>query len=404
MKEKIDVIAAGHICLDLIPAFFDSANGKPDMLLVPGKLVNVGKLNISTGGPVSNTGIALSILGINTKLMGKIGNDHIGNLVLEILNGRNLGDGMIVVDGEQTSYTVVINPPGFDRIFLHNTGANDTFCSNDINYDTVGRTKLFHFGYPPLMKQIYENSGRELMQIFKRIKEMGVTVSLDMSLPDASSKSGKADWKEFLSNVLPYVDIFIPSFEELLFMLMKNEYEKLNKTPFIYDILENMDADILHELGQEILNMGVKICVIKCGYRGYYIRTQGKESFNNIGRAFAGNMENWANREFIEESFFVENIASAAGAGDNSIAGFLASFVKGMTIEEAARIGCAAGGHNLRVYDAVSGVKTWEDTLESIRGWRKNRQSLSGSYWKYNQKREIWLGKKDGGYQSESKE
>ncbi|NJD04232.1 MAG: carbohydrate kinase family protein [Ruminiclostridium sp.] len=404
MKEKIEVIVAGHICLDLIPSFYDSANAKSEMLLIPGKLVNVGKLNISTGGPVSNTGIALSILGVNTKLMGKIGNDPIGDLVLQILNNRNIGDGMIVADGEQTSYTVVINPPGFDRIFLHNTGANDTFCSNDINYDIVGSAKLFHFGYPPLMKQIYENSGRELMHIFKRIKEMGLTVSLDMSLPDASSESGKADWKGFLSNVLPYVDIFVPSYEELLFMLKRNEYEKLNKTPFIHDILENMDADILHELGQEILDMGVKICVIKCGYRGYYIRTQGKESFNDIGRAFVGNAENWADREFIEESFYVENIASAAGSGDNSIAGFLASFVRGMAIEEAAIIACAAGGHNLRVYDAVSGVKPWKDTLESIKGWRKNRQSLSGPYWKYDQNKDVWLGKKDGGYNSESKE
>lgn len=40
---------------------------------------------------------------------------------------------MVVVDEEETSYTVVIVPPGFDRIFLHNPGVNNTFCADDIN-------------------------------------------------------------------------------------------------------------------------------------------------------------------------------------------------------------------------------------------------------------------------------
>ena len=146
-------------------------------------------------------------LGIETKLMGKIGNDFFGAGVLKLLKERNADDGMIVMDGEETSYTIVIAPPGIDRILLHNPGANNTFCAGDINYDIVKQAKLFHFGYPPLMKRVFENNGEELIKIFKKVKELGVTTSLDMSYPDAASESGKVDWEKVLKRLLPYVDV-----------------------------------------------------------------------------------------------------------------------------------------------------------------------------------------------------
>ena len=57
-----------------------------------------------------------------------------------------------------------------DRIFLHCTGANDTFGYEDVNYGIVGTAKIFHFGYPPLMKKVYRNDAAELTRIFKKAK------------------------------------------------------------------------------------------------------------------------------------------------------------------------------------------------------------------------------------------
>ena len=64
-----------------------------------------------------------------------------------------------VPKGEVTSYTVVLNPPGIDRIFLHCPGANDTFTDEDVTDEVLGGASLFHFGYPPLMKQIWSDGG-----------------------------------------------------------------------------------------------------------------------------------------------------------------------------------------------------------------------------------------------------
>jgi len=396
--KGLQAVVAGHICLDLTPNF--NKNGKYELkdIFMPGKLINMGRVNVSTGGVVSNTGLALCKLGINTKLMGKIGADYFGEGILRILKPWNAHTGMIVVDGEETSYTVVIAPPGFDRIFLHNPGANDTFCADDIDYNIVGESKLFHFGYPPLMKRMYENEGKELITILKRVKELGVTTSLDMSLPDASSDSGKVKWDDILKNLLPYVDIFVPSIEETLFMLKREEYNRLNECAKGGDILESLDLNILQELGEKIISYGAKIVVIKCGIKGYYLRTAAKEILASMGKAAPADPDNWSERELHEESFYVSNVVSATGAGDASIAGFLAALLNGRSIEESIRIACSVGAQNVQAPDAISGIKTWDETVDALKKeWRKNRISMEGSYWKYDKANNIWIGGKDKG-------
>ena len=394
--KDLQVIVAGHICIDLIPTFKTSAKSELKDILIPGKLINMGRVNISTGGIVSNTGQALMALGIRTKLMGKIGNDFFGEGILSLLRRRGAHEGMIVVDGEETSYTVVLVLPGFDRLFLHNPGANDTFCADDIDYGLVSQAKLFHFGYPPLMKKMFENDGEELIRIFKKVKELGVTTSLDMSLPDPNSEAGKANWDKILKNLLPYVDIYMPSIEETLLMLLPEEFFNLNKKYAGKDTLEHFDVNLLPVLGDKLVSYGAKVSVIKCGVKGYYLRTQGRDKLSAMGMAKPADIDNWSDRELLEESFHVDNVVSTLGAGDCSVAGFLAAFLNGRTVEDSIRIACAVGAQNVQVPDAVSGVKSWDETIAMINeSWAKNRLSVAGRYWNYDDGRRIWVGNSD---------
>ncbi|NLC67470.1 MAG: carbohydrate kinase family protein [Clostridiaceae bacterium] len=395
-KLRPQVVVAGHICLDITPTFIKSNKNSLDEIFIPGKLINVGRINISPGGPVSNTGIALSILGINVELMGKVGRDYFGECILNILKPRGLHKGMIITEGEETSYTVVIVPPGLDRIFFHNPGANDTFCADDINYELVGKAKIFHFGYPPLMKRFYSDGGEELAQVFRKVKSLGVTTSLDMSLPDASSQSGKVNWDAILRRVLPYVDIYIPSAEETLFMLRKDIYEELGRVSKGRDMIECLDINLLQELGNKLLSYGTGMAVIKCGIKGYYIRTGDRKRLNDFGKAIPSPIDNWSERELLEESFYVPDAISATGSGDSSIAGFLAALLGKKSIEESIRIACAVGAQNVRALDAISGIRTWEETMEMVKGpFKKNRLDIHGNYWVYDSDRGLWKGQKD---------
>ena len=189
MTEWFSAIVAGHLCLDIIPHIVGITPEAFRASFVPGHLVDVGPAALSTGGPVSNTGLALHKLGIPTQLMGKIGDDLFGQAVRQLVAGYDprLADGMVVDPQANTSYTVVINPPGVDRIFLHCPGANDTFSADDVRYDLLADAGLFHFGYPPLMKLMYADGGTQLSSVYRRAKATGVTTSLDMAFPGSSS-------------------------------------------------------------------------------------------------------------------------------------------------------------------------------------------------------------------------
>lgn len=396
MKKLPQVAVAGHVCLDLTPQFLVDGPPEVSKLFIPGKLLNMGGMTIATGGPVSNTGIALTILGLDVTLMAKIGKDYIGRGVLEQFEKYGATSKLHQVEGTDTSYTVALVPKGMDRIFLHCTGANDTFDSQDIDYEALENADLFHFGYPPLMRRMYEDDGKELEKIFKRVKEMGLTTSLDMSLPDPDSDSGKVNWARILERVLPYVDLFLPSVEESSYMVDRKLYDSLRNRASSTDMLEFLDINDVPHLSKMFIEMGANIVAIKCGVKGFSIRTASKERLQSLGRLKPDNLDNWAGRELHEESFNADPIVSATGSGDSSIAGFLTALCRGHSIEEAIRIACAVGGLNVRAYDAISGIRSYEETLKLIeQGWPKNRLSIDGEYWRYSENGGHWVGLHD---------
>ena len=397
-KKPIDAVVAGHICIDLIPGFEPGRRYALDEIIVPGKLIAIQGASISTGGPVSNTGLPMLKLGADVRLMGKLGDDFFGEAILSLLRERGADEGMTVVKGERTSYTVVIAPPGVDRCFLHDPGANHTFCYEDVDFDLVARAKLFHLGYPPLMARMYARNGVELVRVMRRAKAVGATTSLDMALPDPTSPAGKANWLAILEAVLPHTDVFLPSVEETMYMLDRARFLELRQAASQRDILDLISADMISQMGTQLVKMGAPIVGLKCGSRGLYLRTGTAAALQGLGRARPKSPEDWANREVFEPSFHVKRVASTNGSGDCTIAGFLCAFLRGESLESSARYACAVGAHNVMVMDAVSGVKTWAETTDAIaRGWAKNPVKLTGSGWTFNKGLRSWFGPNDRG-------
>jgi len=389
MATALDAVVAGHICLDITPEISPGAQTVAE-LLRPGALIHVGQATVSTGGPVSNTGLPLRRLGRNVELMGKCGDDPFGRTILDLIRAEAPGAeaGMRVVSGEHSSYTVVINPPGVDRIFLHCPGANDTFGAEDVDSETVSRARLFHFGYPPLMARTYADDGAELEAILRLARAAGATTSMDLAYPDPTSPAGQADWATILARCLPYVDLFTPSLEELTFMLRRETFDELSRRAGAGELLAPIGGELLCDLGRQCIEAGVAVVLIKCGAGGLYLRTAGLDRLERLGRARCGRPGRWAHRELLQPSYAVERIVSATGAGDCAIAGFLAGFLDGLDPDDAARAACAVGAQNLRCPDSISGVGTWAETVEQVRcrpetndvtirldGWRRDAEA-----------------------------
>lgn len=373
MKENGKVIVAGHICLDITPVFSSQAPGKLDQIFIPGKLIQVEAADIHTGGCVANTGLAMKFLGADVVLAGKVGLDDFGQAVENILKEHGIREGLIKDEASATSYSVVIAAPGVDRIFLHHSGANDTFSNIDIKDDMLEDVSLFHFGYPPLMKRMFEHDGKELIHLFQRVKEKGIITSLDMVAIDENSEAAKQDWKELLLKLMPYVDIFAPSAEELCYMLDKERYLEWNRRAAGKDVTEilSIEEDII-PLGEQLIDMGAKIVLIKCGALGFYYRTASVREMADIGNGILNHPEKWGDKSGFEKSYQPDRLLSANGAGDATIAAFLTAILKTYTFEECLRLAAATGASCVTEYDTLSGLKPFSELEEKIKnGWLK---------------------------------
>jgi len=392
------IIAAGHCCLDVIPTFAAQSDGG----LIPGKLIDVGAALLAPGGAVSNVGLALHRLGAPTRLLGKVGDDAFGRILLDAYAQAGLAAGMLVSAGETTSYSVVISQPGADRIFLHCPGANHTFGVAEIAQIAAhGLTDaaIFHFGYPPLMRQMYQDDGAELAAIFQTVKAQGLVTSLDMARPDPASEAGLADWQTILQRTLPYVDAFLPSVEELLLMLDRPRYEQLRGRYGDERLVDGVDGPLLGELAERLLAWGATMVGVKLGDQGLYLATTDDSvRWEALARIIPSLVDPvWRGRRLLAPCYAVA-VAGTTGAGDATIAGLLLGLLAGADPVQALRGAVAVGACSVEQVDATSGVPSWDAVQRRMQaGWTQRPVGMALPGWEYDATAGVWYGPRDLG-------
>ena len=334
------VAVAGHISLDITPVFQNSGKQKLSELFQPGKLLKVGKAMMCTGGAVSNTGLGLKRLGADVVLMAKIGDDYFGNALKDMISAHGCETCISQVPGENTSYTIVL-----------------------------GEASHFHFGYPPIMRMFYLNEGEELVRLFKKVKSMGLTTSLDLVAVDPDSEAAGMDWTRILERVLPYVDFFVPSIEELGYMLDRPLYCKWQEKAGGEDVtgILSLEEDV-KPLAARALSMGTRCVLLKCGAAGMYLKTAPEP----VWRKFLPEFTGWNDISYFEDSYVPDCILSGTGAGDTSIAAFIKAMLDGCGPLECIRLAAATGASCVTAYDALSGLLSFEELRQKMEaGWEK---------------------------------
>ena len=398
------VVVAGQLCLDIFPDLASVPEGQFLQYFKPGHMVEAGPASFAVGGAVANTGLALARLGVPARLVARMGVDPFADIVDGIFQryararmaehgSLILRANFIVQPGNPTAYTLIISPPGVDRIFLHCPGANDTFTADDVDFSALEEAAIFHFGYPCVMRQFYRAGGRELVDLFHRARKTGVTTSLDMTPPNVSGEAGQADWVAILGAALPHVDIFLPSIEEILFMLRRRTYDVLQELAGSSGLAHLVTPELMHNLSSQLLDMGVKIAGFKLGERGFYLRTAGKKALEDLGRGRPAVLADWADQTLWAPAFKVK-VAGATGAGDSAIAGLLSGLLRGLGPRQALSAAVAVGACNVEAADGQSGLRSWGDTLARVAaGWSRHTLDLPPAEWEWDEQTGVWVGK-----------
>ncbi len=371
MEPKI--VSAGYVSLDITPSFAEQKGRSLKDILRPGQLVEVGKANFSGGGSVTNTGLAMQFFGADTTLIAKVGDDQFGDILRGEYRKRGVEPSFLVSKEDETSYTIAIAVPGSDRVFLADAGANDTLTADEIDETSFMDAQIFHFGYPTLMRQFYQNGGQECVKLYKKIKKAGIITSLDTAMVDPQSLAGAQDWHQIFTDLLPHVDLFLPSFEEICALIWPEKYAQLMEKADGDDVCLHLS---LHEdvepLAERIMAYGCRMVMLKCGAAGLYLKTSTEDVMRSIFEAKIPDacVKEWADQSVFQKSFVPDKIVSGTGAGDTAIAAFLYSLALGKSPKVCLENAAGTGSMNLTHYGSLSGLLPIEQLRERIdAGW-----------------------------------
>jgi sugar/nucleoside kinase (ribokinase family) len=305
----LDVVLAGLALVDII--------GRPVNLThppKPGSLRLIDSVTLTTGGNVSNSGIDLVKMGFRIGAITRVGDDGLGQFIRQqyALHGMDTS-GVIVDKKKQTSATIVAVEAGGERTFLHTRGCLTNFSVKDVlaHLDLIRRAKMLAFGYLGLLPECEPG----LARLFRTVKkETGAAILLDTG---GTPRRNDA----LLRAVLPWVDIFIPSYDEAVVLTGKKKPE---------DIVRFM-----HQAGARGI-VGVKL-----GARGCFIASGDATAYIPALR--------------------VRKVVDATGAGDAFVAGFLAATLRGHDPFKAAYIANAVAASCVTAVGASTAIKPYEN-------------------------------------------
>jgi len=193
------VVCAGILVSDL---FVPPLEGIPR----PGQVASISAPLYQSGGCAANTGIDLADLGVSVRVGGRVGDDVLGQQVIEELASHGVDtSGISRSATSATSQTVVLCIPGDDRRFMHYVGANAEYTAAEVAAGAEGADILVIGGFL-LMPSLDPG---ELIPVLQSARSSGARILLDVVIP-----LGENGLDELVSPLVRHIDGFLPNHDE----------------------------------------------------------------------------------------------------------------------------------------------------------------------------------------------
>lgn len=307
----MDAAIFGLIVADLIARPVDLRRPPP-----PGGLSIVQSINLTTGGNVCNTGIAMAKLGCSVAAAGLVGDDDLGRALLAGMKSAGLDtQAVFTTDQAQSSATVVAVEPGGERCFFHVPGVTTLLDAQTFRrcFDLFGRcdwVQIGYFGLLPALTRDLPNLLTDLKRLHPRTR-----IALDTVNPP--------DKPELLWPILPHLDLFAPSRTEAEALTGRTDPQA-------------MVAAFRQYMPQGII--GIKLDSAGC--------------LLDDGRL-----------QVMCPAYKIQCI-DTTGAGDTWFGALLVAQQRGMSLEQAGRFANRAAADCCSAIGASTGIRTFQDTLQ----------------------------------------
>ena len=274
-------------------------------------------IEVTTGGIVSNAGIALARLGMQVAAFSYVGQDDWANLIRKRLSDEGVDVRWLMTHPTgATSTTAVLVDASGERSFAHCVGAPKLMTKATFleNLDLFAHSRMMLVGYYSLMP----NLEQDLAEIFAAIRQTGCQTALDAA--------GEGGSLQPLDQILPHLDVYCPSRAEAEHQTGQTDPQKISRPS------------------------------VSCGAPGLLGVKLGSQ----------GALLSPAADQFLSVPAVIPPgpIVDTTGAGDAFYAGLLCGLLKGFTPAQAGQLAAAVGACCVTGLGASSGLCSYDETIQ----------------------------------------
>ena len=329
-NKKFDVITFGRSSIDLYSQNIGSAFN------------DIKGFDAFVGGSPLNIAVGCARLGVNASLLTAVGNDKVGEFIVNFLNNEGVNTHCIPVKKDARSSAVVLGivpPDKFPLVYYRDNAADSQVDIDDVDKANIPEYRILLINGTAMN---IEPSRSATFYATEIANKNNVDVVLDLDF--------RADqWHDYraygltMRAVLPRVKIAIGTEEEIMAATMENTSQVTIKDQQISapEINGNIDESIAR-----LLATGIETLIVKRGKDGATICNQDGSRKDVTG--------------------FPVEVLNILGAGDAFASGFLYGILQGWDFYKSCRMGNASGAHVVTQKGCANFMPTLEESLTFI--------------------------------------
>ena len=274
----------------------------------------VDEVRITAAGTAAGTSVDLAKLGIETVVLGAIGDDELGELLVQMLDRHGVDTTRLVrKQDDRTSVSILlIGDDGERQVVVRLPGANGHLSLDDVDFDAIAEADLLHVGGVDVLGKF---AGAPLLEVMAFAHSRGVPTSLDVLGPCDERIA------ERLAPALRDADYFLPNADQLTGMTGCSEPA---------------------EAAAALRRLGVGCVVATLGADGSLVSSDRGEAFLPA---------------------FDVPVLDTTGCGDAFAAGFIVGVLSGRDEQSAAWLGTAAAAQVVQGLGSDAGIRDLDSTL-----------------------------------------
>ena len=340
--RKYDTLHMGRSSIDL----YSNDIGAP--------FVDIESFAAYVGGSPTNISVGVSRLGLNAALLTALGEDPVGDFLLNFLEKEAVETKFILrKPGRRTSAVILgIEPPDrFPLVYYRDNCADIELTIDDVLAAPVADSRVFQFAGTNLSK---EPSRSATMFAAEVARQAGTEVVFDIDFRPDQWHDPRA-FGVVCRSVLPLVDVVMGTEDEINATMITDPSQVSLTHSQVSDTKVSGNID---EAVEKLLSLGPKAVLQKRGEEGVRIHLAQTEIRNPKSKI----------QNVIDCPGFPVEVRNILGAGDAFAAGFLYGYVKGRGWYEAGRLGNACGAIVVTKHGCANFMPTYDELMVFVDG------------------------------------